>query len=175
LPEVLAACPDAQVLLIGDDGPPAYGVAAGPGRTWKRRMLDELGARLDLDRVHFMGAVPHELMVGAFSITRAHVYLTYPFVLSWSLIEAMGCEALVVASDTGPVRDVVSHGENGLLQPFLDVAGLSRTLMEVLREPERFAPLKAAARASVLARFDRSRVGVPGWLQLIDEVHPDQA
>jgi glycosyltransferase involved in cell wall biosynthesis len=106
-------------------------------------------------------------MLAALSISTAHVYYTYPFVLSWSLLEAMACKCLVVASDTGPVRDVIENGENGLLLDFFDVDGLSRTLIRACRDPSALLPLRQAARDTVVARFDRDRVCRPAWLELI--------
>jgi glycosyltransferase involved in cell wall biosynthesis len=133
-------------------------------------MLAEVGAKLDADRLHFLGPVPHHEMVEALSVSSAHIYYTYPFVLSWSLIEAMACECLIVASDTPPVRDAVVHGRNGLLNDFFDVGALSRTLIQALDDPAGLAPLRAAARRTALERFDKDRVGVPAWLGLIDEL-----
>jgi glycosyltransferase involved in cell wall biosynthesis len=103
-------------------------------------------------------------------LSRAHVYLTHPFVLSWSLLDAMACECLVVGSDTAPVRDVVRHGENGLLVPFYDHDALADTLIGACRAPERYAPLRRAARATALRDYDRRTVCEPAWLALIDEI-----
>jgi hypothetical protein len=90
------------------------------GRSWKAVMLEEVGAKLDMARVHFTGRIPHEGLVALFRISRAHIYYTYPFVLSWSLVEAMGCEALIIGSDTPPLAEVMRDGENGILLPFHD-------------------------------------------------------
>ena len=170
LPEVMAARPDAQVVVLGNYGNSGYGAPLPGGQTWKGKMLAELGERIDPGRIHFLGPVPHARMVDALSISRAHVYYTYPFVLSWSLIEAMACECLIVGSDTAPVRDVVTDGENGLLNDFFDVPALSRTLLHALNDPQCFEPMRARARRSVEGRFDKDQVGVPAWLELVDEV-----
>lgn len=169
LPDFLDACPEAQVVIIGKDEERGYGAAAAGARTWKAAMLAELGERLDLGRVHFLGHVPHATLVDAFSVGRAHIYYTYPFVLSWSLVEAMACESLVVASDTPPVRDAVTDGEDGLLLDFFDTAALSATLVRAVREPEAFAGLRVAARRTALERFAKER-GVAAWLAAIDEL-----
>lgn len=172
LPRLLAAEPEAQVLIIGSDTHNPYGARAKDAPTWKAAMLQELGDRLDLDRIHFTGKVSHADLMSAFSISWAHVYFTYPFVLSWSLVEAMACECLVIASDTAPVRDAVEDGFNGQLVDFFDVDRLSEAMIEACREPERFWNLRRAARQTAVGRFDRARVGVPGWLELIDQVAP---
>jgi len=170
LPSLLERVPDAEVLLIGTDSAKVYGGSLPDGQTWKGKMLAEVGDRLDMERVHFTGALDHADMVKALSISTAHVYYTYPFVLSWSLVEAMACECLIVGSDTAPLRDAIEPGVNGLLRDFFDVRGLADTLVEVCQNPEAYAPLRKAARVTALERFDRETVGVPGWLSLIDEV-----
>lgn len=170
LPAFLDACPEAQIVLIGDDKGVSYGAPLPEGDEWKQRMLAEVGDRLDLSRVHFLGRVDHARMIDALSISWTHVYYTYPFVLSWSLLEAMACECLIIGSDTLPVRDAVEDGVNGLLFDFFDVDALSGAMIRAVREPDLFAPLRKAARNTVLKRFDSRTVGLPGWLRLIDEV-----
>jgi glycosyltransferase involved in cell wall biosynthesis len=169
LPTFLDACPEAQVVVIGGAGVSGYGAANPQGRDWKDTVVEELGTRLDPGRVHFLGKVPHSVMIDAFSIGWAHVYYTYPFVLSWSLVEAMAAECLVIASDTPPLHDAITDGVEGLLLPFFDVAALSEALIRAAREPEAFADMRRAARVRALRDFDRER-GTAGWLALIDEV-----
>jgi glycosyltransferase involved in cell wall biosynthesis len=168
LPALLEARPEAEVVLIGGSSGATYGAAA-EGGSWKERMLAEVGSRLDPDRVHWLGSVPHARMIQALSVSWAHVYYTYPFVLSWSLLEAMACECLILGSDTAPVRDAVEHGVNGLLHPFLDPAALSAAMIAATAERGAFDELRRAARRTVLERFDRATVGLPRWLALIDE------
>jgi glycosyltransferase involved in cell wall biosynthesis len=169
LPAVLDACPDAEVVLIGGSGLSGYGSASPNGKDWTSWMLDELGNRLDRSRVHFVGKVPHAQLIDAFSISRAHVYYTYPFVLSWSLVEAMAAECTLIASDTPPLHDAITDGVEGVLLPFFDTAALSAKLIEVLREPEKFAGMGQAARARAIRDFDQSR-GTAAWLGMIDEL-----
>jgi glycosyltransferase involved in cell wall biosynthesis len=168
LPRLLAEVPEAEVVLIGQAGR-GYGGESENG-TWKDRMLAEVGDRLDMKRVHFVGRVTYDRMLAALSVSAAHVYYTYPFVLSWSLLDAMATECLVIASDTAPVRDVVRGGENGLMLDFFDHEALSGALIRACREPEAFRPLRKAARATVAAHYDRKRVCLPAWLELIDQV-----
>jgi len=166
LPAFLEAAPDAEVLVIGQEARSGYGLQAPDGQTWKAFMLAELGDRLDRSRVHFMGTVPYARLIDAFSISWAHVYYTYPFALSWSLIEAMACECLVIASDTPPPHDAITNGKEGLFVPFFDVPALSSTLLRAVGEQDAFAEMRQVARERALA-FDR-RHGVRGWLDLID-------
>jgi len=172
LPPVLAQVPDAEVVLIGADEPGGYGHAAPQGTTWKRHILAEVKDQLDAKRVHFTGRLPYDQMLAALSISAAHVYYTYPFVLSWSLLEAMASECLIIGSDTAPVRDVIENGVNGLLFDFFDVEALSDALIQACCSPEIHLPLRQAARETVLARFDRDRLCRPAWLRLIKQVEP---
>jgi glycosyltransferase involved in cell wall biosynthesis len=170
LPRVFTELPDLHVLMIGSDKSQGYGKPPPAGKTWKQIMLQELEGRLDLGRIHFTGQLSYPTFLAALSISAAHVYLTYPFVLSWSLLDAMACECLVVGSDTAPVRDVIRPGINGLLVDFFDQEGLAKTLIAACRNPERYAPLRRAARETVVTSFDRASVCEPAWLGLIDEV-----
>jgi glycosyltransferase involved in cell wall biosynthesis len=166
LPAVLKARPQAQVVIVGGDGQ-SYGRAPDSG-TWKQRFLDEVGGDLDLGRVHFAGRIPRPAFLALMQVTRVHAYLTYPFVLSWSMIEAMSAGALVVGSRTGPVQEVISDGKNGRLVDFFDIAGWSRALIRALAEPERDDPLRASARATVLDRFDLRRVCLPALVDFVE-------
>ncbi len=170
LPSILAAVPDAEIVVIGSDDGHPYGGARPDKQSWQTALLAELGNRLDLSRVHFLGRVAHPIMIDALSISWAHIYYTYPFVLSWSLTEAMACECAIAASDTAPVRDAITHGVDGMLGDFFDVEGLATTVITMLREPERFRAMRKAARETAMARFDRDSIGVPGWLKIVDEV-----
>lgn len=166
LPKVLEALPQAHVVLIGAD---ARGYGADPGdQSWKARILNEVRDRLDLSRLHFTGRIPHADMVALLQASSAHVYLTYPFVLSWSLLEAMACGCAIVASDTPPVRDAIVDGENGLLTPFFDVDGLADRIIQLCGD--RHEPLRDAARRTVVERFDQANVCLPAWLDLIAEL-----
>jgi glycosyltransferase involved in cell wall biosynthesis len=169
LPRLLEAVPEAEVLVIGSDDINGYGLKPPPGLTWKAFFLKQMEGRLDLSRVHFTGLAPHAAMIAAMQISAAHVYYTYPFVLSWSVLEAMACGALVIGSDTAPLRDAVVHGENGLLLDFFDVEALSEAMIEACRHPGRFAALRQAARRTVVEQFDRGTRCLPQWLALLDE------
>lgn len=170
LPHLLDTLPDVQVIMIGSEERGGYGLAAPVGTTWKQFMLQELDGRLDLSRVHFVGQLPYAQLLKVLSASWAHVYLTYPFVLSWSLLDAMACECLVVGSDTAPVREVIEHDRNGLLVDFFDTDRLSRVLVDACRAPLRYAPMRRAARKTILEKYDRKSVCEPAWLGLIDEV-----
>jgi glycosyltransferase involved in cell wall biosynthesis len=169
LPEILARRPQAQVVLVGGEAR-GYGPKPADGRSWKTHLLEELGDKLDLTRLHFTGRIPHDALLTLFRISRAHTYLTYPYVLSWSMIEAMGCEALVIGSATAPVQEVIEHGVNGLLVPFFDTAALAETVVDALAHPDRYAPIRKAARQTLLERYDLNTICLPQQINLFDAV-----
>lgn len=171
LPDVLAARPEAQVVIVGGDEV-SYGPPPKDGRRWKDIYLDEVKDRLDLSRVHFLGKVPYPTFVSLMQVSRAHAYLTYPFVLSWSMLEAMSAGALVIGSDTAPVREVIRHGENGLVVDFFDIGAWSQTMIGALAEPEKFAHLRAAARQTVIDRYDLRSICLPKMVAMVEKFGP---
>ncbi len=166
LPEVMAARPDAQVVIVGGDGQ-SYGPAPESG-TWKQRFLDEVSGRVDPARLHFLGRVPYPQFLALMQVTRVHAYLTYPFVLSWSMLEAMAAGALVVGSRTGPVEEVIRDGENGRLVDFFDVSGWSGALIRALSEPVPDEALRRAARDTIVSRYDLRRICLPAQIALVE-------
>jgi len=155
LPAVLRARPKAHVLLVGQDTPKvSYGAHRTDGRGWLTALRQELGDQVDWSRVHTLGKVPHKALREIFRISSAHVYLTYPFVLSWSLLEAMSCAALVICSATAPVEEIVEHGRNGLLAPFSNSEALASLLIEALKNPDRYNRLRIAARQTVKKHYE---------------------
>jgi glycosyltransferase involved in cell wall biosynthesis len=165
LPRILAGHPSAQILLVGGDGNP-YGALPPQGQTWKARFLSEIADRVDQSRIHFVGNLTHPDYLRALQISSAHVYFTYPFVLSWSLLEAMSTGCLVIASATPPVEEVI-NSENGVLVPFFDVDQLADRVLEALRHPRRFISLRARARATMVEHFDVRQVCLPKLLDLL--------
>lgn len=172
LPKVLAARPDAQVVLIGGDGV-SYGGKPQDSENWKAKMLAELGGQIDRNRVHFLGRVPYADYRGVIQIGRVHSYLTYPFVLSWSLTEAMSAGAYIVGSDTEPVRELIRDGENGRLVPFFDVDALSEALIRGLSgaDPQAQA-LRAAARQTILDGYDLRQHSLPKLVDWVESFAP---
>jgi glycosyltransferase involved in cell wall biosynthesis len=167
LPEILRRRPNAQIVIIGRDGL-SYGLPPPAGSTWKSIFLEEVRDQLDMSRVHFMGGVPYDVFIATLQVSSAHVYLTYPFVLSWSALEAMSAGCLVIGSDTAPVREVVSSGNNGLLIPFFAVDELAARVIEALERPERFDAIRQAARRFVIDHYDAEQICVPRIRQLLD-------
>lgn len=118
--------------------------------------------------MHFVSRVPYRDLIQLLRVSAAHVYLTVPFVLSWSMLEAMSLQALVIGSDTAPVREVIAHGHNGLLVDFFDPAQLADTVCEVLAHPERYQALREAARQTVVQRYDFRSCALPAYKALIE-------
>ena len=143
LPALLRERPDLRAVLVGGDGV-SYGARLAEG-TWRERMVAEVGA-LDPDRVHFPGKLAYADYIRLLQRSDAHVYLTYPFVASWSLREALACGCAVVASDTAPVREFVTDGATGRLTPFLDPMQLAGRVLETLEDRDRTETIRAAAR-----------------------------
>ncbi|HCY99126.1 MAG: glycosyl transferase family 1 [Rhodobacterales bacterium RIFCSPHIGHO2_02_FULL_62_130] len=171
LPAVLKARPEAQVVIVGGDEV-SYGVAPKGEKGWKERILTEVRDQLDLSRVHFMGKVPYANFRALLHVSRVHAYLTYPFVLSWSMIEAMAAGCHIVASDTAPVTEAITDGQNGTLVNFFDVAAWSEKLTEALANPARFQPLRDAARQTALARYDLRRHCLPRMVDFVEGFAP---
>ena len=171
LPEVMAARPNAQVVIVGGDDV-SYGAAAPKGQTWKQIFLDEVKDRLDMSRVHFLGKVPYPQFVALMQISRAHAYLTYPFVLSWSMLEAMSAGAYVIGSRSAPVEELIEDGVNGRLVDFFDVKAWSAALTEALAEPERFLPQREAARKTILENYDLQNVCMPRMIEYVESFAP---
>jgi glycosyltransferase involved in cell wall biosynthesis len=169
LPAIQKARPDAITLIVGGDDV-SYGAKPAGGGTWKDVMLKEVGEKLDMSRIAFLGRIPYGDYRTLLQVSRAHAYLTYPFVLSWSMLESLAAECLVVGSATPPVQEVLRNGENGLLVDFFDIEGWATTLSRALAKHKDYAPLRKAARAGVLADYDLRTVCLPRQLKLIEAV-----
>jgi len=152
--------------LIGGEDRVAYGAQLPEGESWKRRMLAELD--LDLSRLHFTGLLSRPDMVTVMRASDAHVYLTVPFVLSWSLLDAMACGCLLVASDTAPVHEFLEDGVTGLLVPPHEPAALAARIETALDGGDVLRRMRERARAKIVGGFDAQRVIWPkkrAWLE----------
>lgn len=154
---------DVHVVVVGGDGI-SYGRPPQDAASWKEKMLRE--CNLDEKRVHFTGMLPYAKYLDVLAISSAHVYLTYPFVLSWSMMEAMSSGCLVIGSDTQPVRELIRHGENGLLVDFFDVEAQLQAVLAVLDKPDEFAALRASARETIVSSYTVQQ-GTDAYLRLI--------
>ncbi|HTY95034.1 MAG TPA: glycosyltransferase family 4 protein, partial [Steroidobacteraceae bacterium] len=169
LPQLLRRRPHAQVVIVGGDGV-SYGAPPPPRSTFREMMLQELGSRLDPERVHFTGLLDHASYLALLQVSSVHAYLTYPFVLSWSFIEALACGCLIVGSATPPVLEVLRDGVNGLTVDFFSPRKLANRIEAALEDPERMTGLRAAARQTAVREFDLQRVLLPRWMALFDDL-----
>jgi glycosyltransferase involved in cell wall biosynthesis len=169
LPQLLRRRKHAQVIIVGGDGV-SYGAPPPPRSTFREVMLREVGAELDSRRVHFLGMLEYNDYLSLLQISSVHVYLTYPFVLSWSLIEAMACGCMIIGSNTPPVMEVLRDGANGLAVDFFDHPQLAKLIETALAQREQMLPLRAAARATAVAQFDLKRLILPRWNRLFDDL-----
>lgn len=167
LPRLLAEVPEAQVLVIGSNSTTGYEGHAPDGLSWKDYLIRDLD--LDPARVHFTGPLEHSRMLSALRLSTAHVYYSYPFVLSWSLVEALACGCYVIGSDTPPLHDAIEDGVNGKLLPFFDVDALSEAMIAACRDPAAATPLRKAARRAAVEKFSRS-AGREAWFDLLREL-----
>jgi glycosyltransferase involved in cell wall biosynthesis len=166
IPEIQKRRPNARIVIVGGDDV-SYSPRLPPGRTYRERLLREIAGKADLSRVHFLGRIPYKDYLQVLRRSSVHVYLTYPFVLSWSLLEAMSAGCLVVASRTPPVEEVIRDGENGLLFDFFSTEQLAHTVAHALEHQEELEPLRQRARGSVIERYDLKRVCLPAQVSLV--------
>ena len=151
LPDLLRQRPDAQVLVVGGDET-GYGFSAPGGRTWRETMLSEV-AGIDLERVHFLGKIPYGHYLTLLQVSSLHIYLTVPFVLSWSCVEALAAGCLLLGSDTPPVREIIEDGRNGYLVNFFAIRDIAARAADILANRSRLDAVRQRARDTVLERY----------------------
>ncbi|GAB4371305.1 MAG: glycosyltransferase family 4 protein [Elainellaceae cyanobacterium] len=163
--------PNCHVVVVGDDRV-AYGKTLSNGKTYKQLMLEKLP--LDLSRLHFTGSLPYGQYLQVLQASSAHIYLTRPFVLSWSMLEAMSTGCLVIASHTAPVTEVIQDGKNGLLVDFFSPTEIADRVNEVLSHPDRLADLRANARETIREYYDLATL-LPQHMQWLMEGLPERS
>jgi len=172
LPLLLRRRPRARVLMVGGNEV-SYGAAPRQGGSWKDIFIAEVKPQMPAEawaRVHFLGKLPYENFVTLLQCSRVHVYLTYPFVLSWSLLEAMSIGAAVVASDTAPLHEVIEDGVTGRLVPFFDPMRLSQVIGELLDDAPQRQRLGEAARARIRAGYDLAGFCLPAQKEWVRQL-----
>lgn len=166
LPRILEKRPRARVAILGGDEI-SYGRPPRQGGTWRETMLAEVP--VDPARVHFLGKIPYRHYVSLLQVSSAHVYLTRPFVLSWSCLEAMAAGCVVVASATKPVEEVIEDGRNGLLVDFLKPDEIAERTIEALAAGDKLADLRRNARKTIEGDYALSKC-LPRQLKLVRDV-----
>ncbi len=157
--------PHCHFVIVGKDRV-AYGKSLPDGKTYKEAMLEKFP--LDMNRVHFTDLLPYNEYLQVLQASSVHIYLTRPFVLSWSMLEALSTGCLIVASDTAPVTEVIEDNVNGLLVNFFDPQQICDRAIEALDNPEKMATIRTKARESILERYDLAKL-LPQHLQWIKD------
>lgn len=158
--------PHCHVVIVGADRV-AYGKPLKNGKTYKEDILEKV--KIDMSRVHFTGLLPKMDYIKVLQASSAHVYLTRPFVLSWSFLEAMAAGCLVVASNTAPVTEVITHGVNGLLVDFFSPQNIAKQVIDALKYQKEYRDLRLKARQSILDRYALHKL-LPVQLNLISRI-----
>jgi glycosyltransferase involved in cell wall biosynthesis len=174
LPSILSARPKAQVVIVGGDAV-SHGPVAPAGLSWRRLFLDEVKDRIDPDRIFFIRSLPYADYLTLLQVSRVHVYLTYPSALSSSLLEAMAVECMVIASDTAPVNEIITHEKNGHLVPFFDHEALARAVIDASDKNRKHSHLRRHARQTVIEKHDLQSVILPKQLELIGVTREEAA
>ena len=147
--------PQCHVVIVGRDRV-AYGKSLPDGKTYKEAMLEKFP--LDMSRVHFTELLPYDEYLQVLQASDAHIYLTRPFVLSWSMLEALSTGCLIVASNTAPVTEVIEDGVNGLLVDFFSPQQVCERTIEALDNPEKMAVIRTKAREIILEKYDLAKL-----------------
>jgi glycosyltransferase involved in cell wall biosynthesis len=169
LPEILKNRPKALVLIVGADDV-SYGARPDNGQKWKGIFAAEVRPQIsdaDWSRVYFLGNIAYQHFIPLLQLSTVHVYLTYPFVLSWSLLESMSAGCAIVASDTQPLHEAIKHNETGKLVNFFDHAQLASKVCDLLEEPQERQRLGAHARAFAQQNYDLQTVCLPKQLEWV--------
>ena len=172
LPRLLKERPNARVLIVGGEDV-SYGARPPKGQTWKQIFIDEVRGQIpdqDWARVHFLGRIPYDQFQSLLKVSRVHVYLTYPFVLSWSLFETMSVEGAIVASKTAPVEEAIIHGQNGRLVDFFDKDALVEEVTGLLDNASEREELGRAARKLIVNNYDLSSICLPKQLSWVESL-----
>jgi glycosyltransferase involved in cell wall biosynthesis len=171
LPRLQKLRPEMRLAVVGGEGV-SYGAQAPAGKTFKGMLLKELGNSVDWSRVHFLGQIPYDSLMQLIRIARCHVYLTVPFVLSWSLLEAMALEKTIVASDVAPVREVMADGKTGFLVDFFKPQDLAERIADVLKHRDNFRSIGVNARNKIVSEYDFLSVRFPAWKAYMNQFLP---
>jgi len=172
LPALLKKRPNAIVLIVGGDDV-SYGARPDDGKKWKDIFIDEMRPAIsiaDWQRVHFLGTIPYESFIPLLQLSTVHVYLTYPFVLSWSLLEAMSVGCAIVASDTQPLHEAIVHDKTGRLVDFFDHQALAKEICQLLDNAKLRAKLGKNARAFAIKHYDLQTICLPNQLAWVNQL-----
>ena len=172
IPEIQKRRSKARIVIVGGDEV-SYSPRLPKGETYRARLIKEMGDRIDHSRVQFLGRIPYSDYLSILRKSSVHVYLTYPFVLSWSLLEAMSAGCLVVGSRTPPVQEVIRDGENGLLTDFFSTEQIAERIDQALRVDSK--EIRRSARRTVVESYDLKRICLPAQLAMVSALQGQRA
>lgn len=158
--------PDAHIIAVGADEV-SYGRKLPKGQTWRHIMMEKV--KLDMSRIHFPGYMAYAQLLNLFQVSAAHIYLTYPFVLSWSALESMACGVAMVSSNTQPIHEVMTHGENALLADFFSPQEVAQHVLTILADKDGMHDMRRKARETVVKRYALDTL-LPLHVDLIKDV-----
>ena len=169
LPGIMKARPNSKVLIIGGEGcsygQPPRGEQLKKGRNWKEIFLNEVKDSIDMERVFYLDFIAYEEYRAALRISTVHVYLTYPFVLSWSLLEAMSMSCAIVANDVEAVKEVMSDNHNGRLVNFFDINQIQEAVVDLLTNDKKRKQISKQSRKFAVENYDQKTVCLPGLME----------
>ena len=168
IPALQSTQPEAEIIIVGNASGDGYGPALEDS-TWKDHFLTEIDGNYNQNKVHFVGKLNQSDYLSVLQNSWVHVYLTIPFVLSWSLLEAMSCGCTVVGSSTAPVQEVIHHNKNGLLTDFFDPKALAQTVCGLLEDRSLSKRLSKMARATIEQKYSLKKC-LPRQLALMELV-----
>ncbi len=166
VPDILRSRPNAHIIIVGGNEV-SYGRRLSKG-TYREKYLLEIAGKFDTNRVHFVGKLPYKTFLQVLQVSTAHIYLTYPFVLSWSMMEAMAAGCLIIGSKTAPVEEVITHGKNGLLVNFFSSDELVQAINGVCDSKDRMQDIRERARQTIIDRYDLSAICLPRQRELLE-------
>ena len=166
IPEILRENPDTYIFIVGSKDTHGYG-APSPDGNFKDIFYSKIKKEIDGSKIFFLDFLEYSSYMKVLQISSLHMYLTYPFVLSWSMLEAMSCGALVLASDTEPVTEVIKNNYNGLLVDFFDSNMIAKKITKVLKNRDKFSDIRLNARKTIIDKYDLEKVCLPAHLSLI--------
>ncbi len=169
LPQLQVQRPNCHVVIVGADGV-SYGAEPTNGRSWRKVLQKEVGGQLDLSRINCVDRVTHSVLLKLFQVSACHIYPTYPFVLSWSLLEAMSCGAVIIGSATPPAQEVIRNKEDGLMVNFIDGNELAGQITEALESPETYARFAIVARNTIKQNYELNDICLPSQKELIEQL-----
>ena len=170
LPLIQKLRPEAHILIVGADGI-SYGASPPKNTTYRQLFMQPVLSQLDMSKIHFLGIISRESLTALLQVSGVHIYLTYPFVLSWSMLEAMSAGCIVVGSKTSPVEEVIEDGTNGLLVDFFSPGEIAQAVDKVFSYPDQMQRIKDAARQTIRERYDLHSICLPQQVDLIDRAY----